>query len=1027
VSADDIEKGGTPPEAPASDPAVPQSEVEAFVAAFEAKERRAQGLAPAESLDPLAGGALRPTSVVAMVPSGTETSDMDSLIRRASIAADAELEASPPDSGIDGAFEELAEVAAAEPIVSNAVTSSARERSDAEELLVPASPDSEAEQAMDETALGVPEDSSETVVAPLDFDSDERVSLVGADPMDEVLAILPETEPSVPEITAAERAGDDAAGLGAAAPILDSISDTTIIEEIGSENVAAGAAGAEAAMLEPPKTEAKAPSPAPAAATVKSKKGAAATEATVPAPSAVEQKARWSWLPQSPLKVLLEQPIRAAAALGLGVFVSVLTVAFLSGNPLRRHEVAAGGAAKEIGLERAVRTAEALVEQHDYKGAIALISVAMEYAKPDEDHYADALFIRAEAMVKSAPERLREVDANALHVAIDDAVEAGHEHPKTGEALMWKAQIYEREGNIPAARAELRGILENYGQIASRDAVFLAMAELELRTKNYEESLDAAERLVSEHPGSRLTARARMVQGDAYVARGNPKAARAVYMLATAEHPDSAVAMAAGERLGKLALESGQPEAAIAELERRLDIATTVEGNDAVYLVLARAYRATGQLEKARNVLNEILEFFPESEITPGTLVELSEVLDGLGAHAEAGRMADQAAQRYPTNPDVLRRAGEMLAERGQPIGAAEKFIAAYDAGAHEAGVLLSAADYYLKGGAPKEAEAAYSRVVEEHGGTAEAIDAQLGWARAARGEGELEGAFTRLQDLANANAGRPSVLPVLRELASLYRELGLTGEMIETYGKVVGITDEPAPLAEAARALIEAGAADEGLQVAQRVDIARLDAPEAYGLLEAWGRTLLRGNADAAMTLLMRAHEQYPEQRTAEGVEGTLRAALTLGRGAQARALVVDLQSRAAAPEHAADRPVFERAAVLYADYLFGRGDYAAADEAYAMIDVPPVAEAGAMPIETAAATTSSAEKSDAQEWSAYQRANAVYGSGRLAESLSLYEAVAASGSPYVADARARVDLIRFELRRRGAPDLSPAAEPVS
>ncbi len=1037
MSSDEHNSAGPNPGGASSGPAVLQSELDALIAAFEAKETRAQaGEFPSNSAatpDPLAGGAEVPVPVVVFSPTAADASDINTLIQRVTALQVPDPKPIPAQPEIDRVFAELSSVAETEDFAAklpDRLPPLEPEIFDSDDTLTADIPGADATLVADVLSGETQHHSAKSSDALLDFEDDGPVPALGPDPMDELLAPITESSEVSAEMDAETRAEDEAAGLAAAAPIIDSVTQTTVIEDIGSENVAAVAAavaaGPAVAGSEP--VEAKTPAPKPAASAATPAKAAAASDGAAPPEAAGADAAKPSWLPPSPLAIMLEQPIRSAVALGVGVFAGVFTFAFLWSNPLRRHEVLAGEAAKELGLDRAVRTAESMMEQHDYIGALALITPALEGADPSEEHYADALFLRAQAMVRSAPEQLSESGANALHVAIDDAVEAGHEHPMTGEALMWKAQVYEREGNIPAARAELRGILENYGNVPGRDTALLAMAELELRTKRYEESLDAAERLVDEHPGSPLTARARIVQGDAYVARGNPKAARAVYMLATAEHPDSAMAMAAGERLGRLAVESGQPQAAIEELERRLDTATTVEGNDAVYLVLARAYRATGQLEKSRNILNEILQFFPESEITQAALVELSEVLDELGLHAEAGRMADHAAQRYPSDPDVLARVGRMLADRGQPLGAAEKLAAAYDAGARGPDVLLSAADYFFKGGALKEAQAAYARVVEEHGGSAEAMDAQIGWARAARGLGDLQGAFTRLEDLSAANQGRPSLLPVLQELASLYRELGLTGEMIETYGKVAGITDEPTPLAEAAQALIEAGAADEGLEVAKRVDVARLDPAQAYALLQAWGRTLLRGNADDAMALLMRAHEQYPDQRTAGGVDGTLRAALTLGRSAQARALVADLQQRVAAPERAADRPTFERAAIHYADFLFERGDYAAADEAYAMVTQPSAAtDEAAAPSGDAAAVEVKAEESDAQQWSAYQRANAAYALGQLTGSLPMYDAVAASSSPYAADAKARAEVVRFELRRRGEPDPTAPAEATS
>lgn len=988
----DVENPGPEAATTRASGAVTQSELDALLAAFEAKERRARQEAapdgPPAPLNPTAQFASEANSAVVLSAAVPNSSDMDALIREVAptaIALPPALEEPDIERGLEGFSAAVTGVAAAavEP-ATNLLRNP--EPSDTDELLAGDAPDASLADVPGDLMPSAQGAAVDGATVPTGAEHAELLN-TGSDDMDEVLA----------------------------APFTDSVTQTSVIEEIGSENIAAGAS---------PEFAAKGPAEIPAEAVgaqgqttpAKAAKKVVPPAKDTPPPTKAPSPRR-AWLPPSFLSLAREQPARAMAAMGVGLLAAVLAFAYLYANQLRPAEPAAGDPRAQMPLDRAVRTAEALMEEKDYAAAASLLGAALGRAEGEGEQVINAKFLHVQAMYLAAPDHLTTQEADLLHEAIDDVIAAGHEHPKTAEALMWKAGVYEREGNAAAARAELRGILDNYGSASNRDSVLLALAELELRTARRAEAIAAAERLLTDYPASPLTGRARLVQGDAYALGGNAKAARAVYLLAATERLDAATGTEAFERLGQLALDTGQPEAAIEELLKRLDTATTVKGNDVVYLVLARAYRAAKQPEKARNILNELIDFFPESKVMPAALVELSQVLDDLGLHAEAGRLTDRAAERYPANPDVLRRAGQMLADRGEPAGAGKKLIAAYDAGAHEPGVLLAAGGYLLEGGDAKEAQSAYTRLLEEHAAAPEALDAKIGWARAAREQGNLDAAYVRLQDLSRATEGGPRQLTALRALADLYRELGLEGELIETYGKVATVTNEAAPLAEAAERLFEAGAEDEGLQVAQRVDVSRLDPARAYGFLIAWGKTLLHKDADEALPVLMHAHEQFPAQRTAEGVETVFRVVLTLGRSAQARALVADLRNRVASPDHAAERPWFERAAVQYGDFLFRRGDYTEAADVYATV-APPVAAKDETPAGPAPAAEAKVEETEAQGWSRYQRANALYAVGNLAECLPLYDFVGGSGSRYAGDAKARAELVRFELRRRGEPD---------
>ena len=92
------------------------------------------------------------------------------------------------------------------------------------------------------------------------------------------------------------------------------------------------------------------------------------------------------------------------------------------------------------------------------------------------------------------------------------------------------------------------------------------------------------------------------------------------------------------------------------------------------------------------------------------------------------------------------------------------------------------------------------------------------------------------------------------------------------------------------------------------------------------------------------------------------------------------------------------------YGDYLFSRGDFAAAAETYAMASATPGAEAGGA-------------VSDTEYWNAYQRANALIALGRVEESLALYDLVGRSSASVSRDARVRAEAARLSQRRADGP----------
>src|SRR5690606_14178573 len=125
-------------------------------------------------------------------------------------------------------------------------------------------------------------------------------------------------------------------------------------------------------------------------------------------------------------------------------------------------------------------------------------------------------------------------------------------------------------------------------------------------------------------------------------------------------------------------------------------------------------------------VLQELLNFMPESTVTPLAFVELSRVLGDLGRDREAARVIAQAVQHYPGHPAVLRRQGDMLAEGGDAAGASRALTAAREAGASEAKLLLEAGRRLAEAGDFAQARSAFEQLQRDFPGTPEGFDGAI-------------------------------------------------------------------------------------------------------------------------------------------------------------------------------------------------------------------------------------------------------------------------------------------------------------
>lgn len=713
-------------------------------------------------------------------------------------------------------------------------------------------------------------------------------------------------------------------------------------------------------------------------------------------------------VPPVVIEMVRDEPYRAITAFAAGLIAMLSGYLILTANEYRPvSEYATVVLDEGSALRRAITTAEMLIEDGEYVEAAMTIEKALLDANPKSPIYLDAEYLELEAEIRALGDTVSTRVANRLHGKIDRMVTEQPLHPKRPEGLYWKAQLYEKEGNLQAARVEYRELLKNEWQAENLNRVLLALGELELRTDRPLNAAEYLQDLRRRYPGTTEAARARLLLGDALVAAGDPEAARVTYINVAENDPAGQLGADAFSRLGELAFETGNYEQAIRELEGRLSRSSTVEGNDGVTLLLAKTYRAVGRYEDAKNLLQGLIDFFPESDVTPLAQIELSQVMNDMGMGREAVRFATQTTQVYPDHPDVLRNAGELLALHGDAVDAGRALLAAHTAGTGDPELLLSAGRLFVKAGQKSRAEQVFRQLADDYSRSRQGLLGHVELAKLLFERGEVSDALERLENLNRTTNSSGRKLPVLAALGEIYGTMGLNGKVAEVYSEAASISDDPEVIAESAIALFDIGAIDQGLTVASNVNAQQLEEDSAYDFLNALGRGTMRRDAQEGLGYLEQAHASYPEARTASGVQALLEANLSLGRSARARAIISELNNRLSEREHALERPRLEQAAITYGNFLFNRGDYRAAADAYSMAldsqivgtteDVPDMA------------------LTDRQLWSLYQLANTKFKLSDYAASIPLYERVASSSSEWADEASTKLQSARLEQRLRG------------
>lgn len=724
-----------------------------------------------------------------------------------------------------------------------------------------------------------------------------------------------------------------------------------------------------------------------------------------PAPPSLTRSRRFR-LPQ--VRIPWLHLLRLAASIAVAA-----SVGWGAGAWIQRHrervptpeELLAGTSAS---ITLAIERARPLMEKGQYAPAIRELREVLKGAPPSPERL-DAAHMLIDALFHSILAGGTEDEIRELHQLAEDTVKADPQHPAVPATLYARGRVYLLQ-EIPYAAHELFAkVIEHYPDYSGREYVLAEAAQVALDMGEAQLASGYAQTLLKEFPDSPRRPRVRVVLGDAYAMAGMDDEARALYLRA-AEDRDPEARADALLRLGKLNLDRGRTNEAIETLRLRLATSLTTRDNDEAHLLLGRALARADRLEEARKTFTDLVAFFPDSPLAPEAMVELSQTLERLGKRDEAVALAMRAAAQFPRSAVTLRNKAEFLGLTGSPYGAAGALMEVEALGEGDPPLLLRAARYYQAAGMSREARKVYALLRKKYSWSDQALTGAVEEARLMYADGEVREAVAQLEDLLQATRTKPQHLQTLLALADIFRDLGLTQRLAETADAISREATSPETVARAAMDLVDTGQLARAQEIVSSLDFSRVQQRTAYRLRASLGARLLEVDPRRGLELLETAQNTHPSLREPEMDLKLLEAYLAVNMAPQARRIVLEFADLYQA-EPASTGPWLLRAALAWADYLYGRRQFSEAAEAYRLA-------ASVRPEHTGMTPTGRSGPA----WAQFQQANALAGAGDINGALALYDAISRGNGPWAADAALKATRLRLENQLRGEDNTAPA-----
>lgn len=471
----------------------------------------------------------------------------------------------------------------------------------------------------------------------------------------------------------------------------------------------------------------------------------------------------------------------------------------------------------------------------DYAGAAAAFERFLALYQPG-----------SEAVPYTADARLRLADAYLALKRFDAAVAAYGRiaGPGADYAAFQIGQAHANAGRTAEALAAYDRLLEAYPDSPLRAQAQYQKGALYFQQNSYERAIDEYRRVVEEHPGSPVAAKAQYGIGDALYNQGKLREAEAAYRAVLERYPQSPfvvdalsgvqfalAAQGQEDRLDEVVdryrqqnpnapvleelrfrqaegkFQSGNLEAAVADLTAFLREARDPGLRAAATLYLGRAYAELGRTAEAQAHLRRAFEaggpdVRAEAAARLGSLyLEAARYREALDLYTALGAEAatPEAAAEARTGQGIA------LLGLGRPGEAQARFEAVLETApdapqARRARLGLARAHEHQ--GRATEAIRAYQRLADEDEDElgAEAA-ARLGAAHLAAGDAQAAIAALDRLDVETRYAGHPEqVAEALLVRARAYRRLGLPGPADESYQRILRAYAETPAAATARR-----------------------------------------------------------------------------------------------------------------------------------------------------------------------------------------------------------------------------------
>ncbi len=708
-----------------------------------------------------------------------------------------------------------------------------------------------------------------------------------------------------------------------------------------------------------------------------------------PAPIAKHKKDRPDSSKPVESKIRLNLP-KIISSISVGVFTWFLVSSLLTLHRDRTPDAEILVKESNNDFSMCMQDASLLLESKLYKEAVTKLEAALKIVPSDEDEV-DALYLQVVAARNLLSVDMAEEEKNKIFDTINKFLAEAQNDPRMQEVRQVKAAVYECKGMVRAAFDTYRDSLPENGDVSQCDALLYKIAELGMELKQHDDAAGYLLWLLDQCPQSPLVRPAKLMLADAYRLTQRKNDATSLYNDLIQEGAECSFQAYAG--LGQTAMDNREYAQAI-ELFKKANDKHNTKNQDLITYLMAKAYHQIGQHSNAHQLLKNYEERFFRSEHLPYALCELSQVLKDMGMQSEAQECATYAARKYPDNVDVLHNLATFYIAADKKQEAADVLQKAVRLGKPDADLLLQAAQYRLDSGAGAEARKILEELVTLFPHSSQGFEAQVQLAQILCSQGKTEEGIARLEQLADSAQG-PQLLLILRALFTAYNEGGLFDRRAAVASHIAAITTEPAELAQAALALFDGDMTDQAVAVAQKVDLDKVDAATAYDLLSRTARTMLESDPKTAGEMLSKAIESYPDEVKPRDELNLMTVCLATDNVELARSLLEKMSTRSEAAG---------RAAVSLADYLYDKGEFEQALDAYD--------------------TAIKAGKEADQEtlWSIYQKANLVARSDEK-QALELYDQVAKSGASCSGEAKVKAGTIRAKAQLNERKKLGPRA----